>query len=115
MAVQTLYQQIYEVVKLIPRGKVMSYGGVARQCGHPGMARTVGYALHSLQPGARVPWWRVINSVGRISIPGAEASDTQRSKLQAEGVAVDAETLRVDMRAYDSEMIVYEKLRRIRA
>ena len=112
MAVQSFYQQVYEVVKLIPRGKVMSYGGVARQCGHPGLARTVGYALHSLQPGARVPWWRVINSAGRISIPGAEASDTQRRKLLAEGVVVDAETLRVDMRAYDAETKVYENLRR---
>ncbi len=111
MEPSNFYAQVYAVVRLIPRGKVMSYGGVARQCGRPGMARAVGYALHSLPKHERVPWWRVINSYGRISIPDPQAAATQRDLLVGEGVAVD-DTLRTDMRVYDAELVVYEKLHR---
>jgi methylated-DNA-protein-cysteine methyltransferase-like protein len=104
------YQEVYAVVRMIPRGMVMSYGGVARQCGRPGRARAVGYALHAAPTKARIPWWRVINAQGRLSIPDNETSFTQRSRLIAEGVHV-SDDLRVDMRAYDAEMIVYDKLR----
>jgi methylated-DNA-protein-cysteine methyltransferase-like protein len=69
----------------------------------------VGYALHALTPKARVPWWRVINAQGRLSIPNNEVSSIQRDKLMAEGVQVD-DDLRVNMRVYDAEMTVYEKL-----
>ncbi|MCL5998311.1 MAG: MGMT family protein [Chloroflexi bacterium] len=113
MQIPSFYEQVYEVVRLIPKGRVMSYGGVARQCGRPGRARAVGYALHMLQAGTRVPWWRVINSYGRISIPDPEAAELQRQKLTEEGVVLD-EHLRTDMRKYDAEMVVYEKLRRRR-
>ena len=114
MPAPNFYEQVYEVVRLIPKGKVMSYGGVARQCGRPGVARAVGYALHMVPAHAHVPWWRVINSYGRISIPNPEAAELQRQKLMAEGVLVD-DTLRTDMRRYDAEMAVYRKLQRRRA
>jgi methylated-DNA-protein-cysteine methyltransferase-like protein len=107
----SFYQQVYEVVRLIPKGRVMSYGGVARQCGRPGQARAVGYALHMLPAGLDVPWWRVINVYGRISIPSPEAAQRQREKLEAEGVEVD-DNLRTDMRTYDAEIIVYARLRK---
>ena len=106
-----LYEEVYAVVRLIPRGMVMSYGGVARQCGRPGRARAVGYALHAAPPKTRIPWWRVINALGRLSIPNNELSSIQRDKLMAEGIHV-SEDMRIDMRTYDAEMIVYEKLRR---
>ena len=114
----SFYAQVYAVVRLIPKGKVMSYGAVAQQCGRPGMARAVGYALHSLPdhervPHERVPWWRVINSAGRISIPDPQAAAMQRSLLMDEGVPVD-DTLRTDLRTYDGEMVVYAKLHRRR-
>ncbi len=102
-------QDVYTVVRLIPKGRVMSYGGVARQCGRPGMARAVGYALHSIPSNQRVPWWRVINSAGRISIPDPQGAAMQRDLLMGEGVAVDE-----DMRTYDAEELVYEKLHRLR-
>jgi methylated-DNA-protein-cysteine methyltransferase-like protein len=105
----SLYQRVTRVVKLIPAGMVMSYGGVARQCGQPGLARAVGYALHNLPAGTRVPWWRVINSQGRISIGSPEAAREQKARLMAEGVAVDDE-LRLDLRHYDAEEIVFRKL-----
>ena len=107
----SFYELVYAVVRLIPKGMVMSYGGVARQAGYPGRARGVGYALHALSAGKKVPWWRVINSAGRISIPDPDGAQTQRDKLMAEGVVVD-DDLRVNMRDFDAEMRVYEKLHR---
>lgn len=103
------FKEIYRVVKLIPKGRVMSYGGVARQCGHPRAARQVGYALHALPErlGRSVPWWRVVNAVGRISNHYAPLE--QRDRLRAENIAVD-DALRIDMRLYDGEQIVYRKL-----
>ena len=105
------FTEIYRVVKRIPRGRVMSYSGVARQCGHPRAARQVGYAMFGLPEALanKVPWWRVINAQGRIS--NAYGPDEQRRRLLAEGVRVSA-AMRVDMRVYDAEEIVYRKLHR---
>lgn len=85
------YSRIYAVVRRIPRGRVASYGQVAALAGLHGRARQVGYALHALPDGTRVPWHRVINAAGRVSrraVPGAELS--QRMLLQREGVRFGA-------------------------
>ncbi|NOT09324.1 MAG: methylated-DNA--[protein]-cysteine S-methyltransferase [Gemmatimonadales bacterium] len=81
------YARIYAVVRKIPRGKVASYGQVARAAGLPGRARQVGYAMHALPNGTAVPWHRVVNALGGVSrraVPGAEL--TQRMLLEQEGV-----------------------------
>ena len=103
------YEQVYKVVRRIPSGKVTSYGHIARMLGAPRAARAVGYALRALkdredEPGYQtVPWHRVINSQGRISIANREfAADEQAYRLRAEGVVVDGE-YRVDMRQYGWE------------
>lgn len=105
------FDDVYQVVKLIPKGMVMSYGGVARQCGSPRSARYVGFALHDLPSGTKVPWWRVINSLGRISNQFSPLE--QRDLLEAEGVVVSKD-LRVDMKLFDGEEIVYLKLQKSR-
>ena len=81
------YARIYGVVRRIPRGKVASYGQVARLAGLPGHARQVGYAMYALPRGTTVPWQRVVNAQGKVSrrrVPGAEL--TQRMLLEREGV-----------------------------
>jgi methylated-DNA-protein-cysteine methyltransferase-like protein len=91
MGTGTLYFRIYEIVNRIPRGKVATYGQIACMAGMPGHARQVGYALHSLPGGSEVPWQRVINRKGRISLrayPSAE--HLQRALLEAEGIVFDA-------------------------
>ena len=100
------YEQVYKVVRLIPTGKVTSYGHIARMLGAPNGARAVGYALQALKdrqddPDYRaVPWHRVINSQGCISIVNREfAANEQARRLRAEGVAVDEEN-RVDLAQY---------------
>lgn len=85
------FEQVYRLVRRVPRGRVTSYGAVARMLGHPRAARTVGWALHSLPEGSDVPWQRVINSQGRIPAAGREhAADLQRALLEAEGITFDA-------------------------
>jgi methylated-DNA-protein-cysteine methyltransferase-like protein len=106
-----IFRDVYRVVKLIPKGKVMSYSGVARQCGYPRAARQVGYALFGLPEtlAETVPWWRVVNAAGRIS--HGYRPEAQRDRLRSEGVVVN-NALRMDMRFYDAETIVYRKLSR---
>lgn len=78
---------VYRIVKQCPRGKVVSYGGVAAMLGQPRAARAVGRALNSLPDGSKVPWWRVINSRGEVSIRGVEHGEVlQRTLLEREGV-----------------------------
>lgn len=80
---------VYSLVREVPRGRVVTYGQVAAMLGHPRAARAVGTALSHLPPGlARlVPWQRVINAAGRISIRGdIQRPDLQRELLELEGV-----------------------------
>lgn len=87
------YRAIYDVVRRIPRGRVATYGQVAGLAGLPGHARQVGYALHALRSPEEddVPWHRVINARGEISLRGAAglAGQAQRQLLEAEGVVFD--------------------------
>ncbi|UCF65196.1 MAG: MGMT family protein [bacterium] len=84
------YSIIIEVVRKIPRGKVATYGQIARLAGLPGQARQVGYALHRLPSHSDVPWQRVINSQGRISFPpDSVAWNMQKSILHSEGIHFD--------------------------
>ena len=82
------YDRIYAVVRRIPRGRVATYGQVAAVAGLAGRARQVGYALHALPSGSVVPWHRVINSAGRVSLPPDSGGLDQQFRLLAEGVEV---------------------------
>ena len=85
------HQQVYRLVRAIPRGEVRSYGEIARALGAVQVARHVGFALAALRDES-IPWHRVINSRGRISFPvGSERFETQRTLLRAEGLSVDDE------------------------
>jgi methylated-DNA-protein-cysteine methyltransferase-like protein len=83
------HSRIHRVVSRIPRGRVATYGQVARLAGLARQARLVGYAMHALPAGTRVPWQRVVNAKGEISLPGQSAA-RQRNLLEAEGVRFDA-------------------------
>lgn len=82
------YERIYTVVRRIPRGRVATYGQVARLAGLPGRARQVGYALAALKSSTAVPWQRVVNAAGAIS-PRATGGLSQRLLLEREGVQFD--------------------------
>jgi len=97
VAPESSYARIYAVVRRIPRGRVATYGQVARLAGLGSHARQVGYALHRLAEGSGVPWQRVVNHLGQVSeraVAGMER--VQRALLEAEGVVFD-ERGRVDL------------------
>lgn len=95
----SLYEIIYEGVRKIPKGKVATYGEVARHCGLREHARLVGYALHNLPANSGVPWHRVINSKGEISLPRESGSyELQRSLLESEGIRFSGN--RIDLLKY---------------
>jgi methylated-DNA-protein-cysteine methyltransferase-like protein len=80
-------ERIWQVVALIPRGRVATYGQVALLAGLPRGARKVGRVMSQLPRGTRLPWHRVVNASGRISLPVGSPSHTkQRATLEREGV-----------------------------
>jgi len=80
------YQAIYEQVRLIPSGSVATYGQIAALAGRPKHARQVGYALHALDEDSDVPWHRVINARGEISLRSVDGKMIQRVLLEEEGI-----------------------------
>lgn len=84
-----LAERIWQVVMAIPAGKVASYGDVANMAGLPGYARYVGTTLSKLPDNSSLPWYRVINSQGKISFPaGSDTYERQIKRLENEGVVV---------------------------
>ena len=78
--------RVWQVVSMIPTGKVATYGQVAALAGMPAHARFVGTVLRRLPPGSRLPWHRVVNAGLRSSLGGAGGAE-QRRRLADEGVA----------------------------
>jgi methylated-DNA-protein-cysteine methyltransferase-like protein len=87
--------RIERTIRAIPRGKVLTYGGVARAAGIPGAARQVAAVLRR---GFGLPWQRVLGAGGEIKLQGDSAVE-QRLRLEAEGVRFRGK--RVDMKAYE--------------
>ena len=89
------FNKVYDIVKQIPRGKVTTYGAIARLTGNPRMSRQVGWALHVNPQPYVVPCHRVVNRNGKLS--GAFAfggMDVQRNLLIDEGVEfIDDDTV----------------------
>lgn len=82
----TPQQRIYSVVSMIPKGSVATYGQIAALAGMPRHARLVGRTLRDLPKGSRLPWFRVVNATLRISTRAGGSENTQRQRLEAEGV-----------------------------
>lgn len=78
-----MFPQMRAVIANIPKGKVATYGAVARAAGFPGAARQVAWTLRGA--GGRLAWHRVLGAGGKILLPG-EAGMEQRLRLEAEGV-----------------------------
>jgi methylated-DNA-protein-cysteine methyltransferase-like protein len=98
-------EAIWHAVCTIPRGRVATYGGVARAAGLPGRARQAGYALRVAGDELNLPWHRVVGAGGRIAFPRASrAHREQARRLRSEGIAV------ADGRVARSALIDLEEL-----
>ena len=90
------FNQVHHIVRQIPRSKVVTYGQIAFWLGWHHGARTVGWAMRVPPSGESIPWHRVVNAKGRISIA---YDDEQRVRLEAEGVVFDT-TGRIDLTVF---------------
>jgi methylated-DNA-protein-cysteine methyltransferase related protein len=97
MAVSS-FDRVHQVVRAIPAGQVATYGQIARILGMPRGARTVGWALRATPEGDDLPWHRVVNGRGMVSLD-AEGGCIQRALLEEEGVVFDAAG-RIDLAVY---------------
>ena len=91
-----------EFIKSVPKGKVVSYGQVAAVCGKPNGAREVGRILRNIDTSQnQIPWWRVLNNQGVISIKGNWVADKelQAKLLRQEGIEVSG-GLTIDINKY---------------
>jgi len=86
-----MHARIRSTILKIPRGKVSTYGAVARAAGYPGAARQV---VRALSQSYGLPWQRVVAAGGRIAIPG-EGGMEQRFRLEAEGVRFSGRRVRM--------------------
>lgn len=94
------FEDVYEIVKRIPRGKVTTYGQIARMLGQPKKSKIVGWALHSNPSQSTIPCHRVVNRYGYLSgsfaFGGIEA---QKKLLEAEGILFDEKGI-IDLERY---------------
>jgi methylated-DNA-protein-cysteine methyltransferase-like protein len=96
----SFFEHVYEVVRRIPPGRVATYGQIARILGTPRAARTVGWALRALPEGSDVPWQRVINARGMVSLGArGHGGAIQRALLEEEGIIFDEQD-RIDLVIY---------------
>jgi methylated-DNA-protein-cysteine methyltransferase-like protein len=91
------WDAVYRLVKQIPRGRVLSYGALARALRLPGGARTAGRAMAATPSGKGIPWHRVVGERGKILIREPYAS-LQKKLLESEGVKIVES--RVDLRTH---------------
>jgi len=102
-----MLQQIRRTIWRIPKGKVSTYGDVARAAGFAGGARQVAWALHNSKDG--IPWHRVLGAGGTIRLPGSAGLE-QRARLEAERVTFRGR--RVDMGLHSFDFPVVRQSRR---
>jgi methylated-DNA-protein-cysteine methyltransferase-like protein len=94
-----MHTRILDAIRNIPRGKVSSYGAIARAAGYSGAARRVAWTLHR---SFDLPWQRVVGAGGEIKLRGDSAIE-QRLRLEAEGVAFRGR--RVDMKQHEFKFV----------
>ena len=92
-------QTVYEYLRQIPKGKVVTYGQIAEYLGDKNLARTVGNVLHLNPDGEKYPCYKVVNAKGALSEQYAFGGiESQRDKLEADGIQVDDK--KVDLKRF---------------
>ena len=94
--VSSFYIRAIEIIKKIPKGKVATYGQIAKFAGNPQGSRQIARILHSSSEKHELPWHRVINSKGRISLNPGDGYELQKMLLENEGIQFD-ENDRIDL------------------
>jgi len=93
------WDPVYQLVQRIPRGRVITYGALAKALRLPGGARTAGRAMASTPSGQGIPWHRVVGERGKILIRGPHAM-LQRKLLESEGVKLIESRVQLNLHAW---------------
>jgi methylated-DNA-protein-cysteine methyltransferase-like protein len=94
------FERVWAIAAKVPRGRVTTYGAIARALGSPGAARTVGWAMRAAPAGSQLPCHRVVNAMGDLSPEEAfGGAGIQESLLKSEGVTFDTRG-RVDLKRH---------------
>ena len=99
-------EQVKQLIKQIPYGKVATYGQIATYAGNPRAARQVAWILHSSSRKHNLPWHRVINSKGCISLPPHRGYEIQKKLLEQEGIIFE-ENGSINLNIYRCHIIDY--------
>lgn len=99
----TFARSIYDFLRTIPKGKVVTYGQLARAIGSPCAARAVGNVLHANPDPDYYPCYKVVDREGRLAEHFALGIDEQKRRLEADGIVVDG--YKVDLEKYQDEYI----------
>ena len=106
-------RQVYELLRIIPKGKVITYGQIAELMGNRAWARAVGNALHDNPDGDKFPCYKVVNSRGELSYAYAFGGiDEQKRRLEADGIVVENETVDLNefcMKVDDEKTLLREQ------
>lgn len=92
-------RKVCTMVRSIPHGRVATYGMIAAYAGSPRGARTVAWVLHSCSEKEQLPWHRVVNRMGAVSLRHGRGHEVQRHLLEEEAVSFD-EKGRIDLERY---------------
>jgi len=95
----TFTTEVIACIRNIPVGKVATYGQIGALAGKPTGARQVSRILHAMSRKHRLPWHRVVNKQGRISLPPFDGYEVQKARLESEGIVFDAHD-RIDLDRY---------------
>ncbi len=104
-------EKVLKVVRMIPKGKVMSYGQIAGYIGSPKSSREVGWAMHSLGGTDDFPWWRVIGGKGAITLKEdwEDSPHNQKKLLEAEGIVFITDlTIDIELYRYHPDDTTYQ-------
>jgi methylated-DNA-protein-cysteine methyltransferase-like protein len=96
---ETFYESVIDIIKKIPPGKVATYGEVADYAGNKRAARQVSYILNSSWEKHKLPWHRVVNSKGGISLRKGHGYELQKKLLKREGIIFNGED-RIDLKKF---------------
>lgn len=100
--------RVKEIIQQIPEGKVFTYGLIAACAGNPRGARQVARILHSSSRKENLPWHRVVNRLGRISLKPSQGYEIQRQLLQEEGIVFGGDdTIDFDLFLWDRNELTH--------
>ncbi len=92
-------QKVIQIIKNIPKGKVLTYGSIAKLAGNPRAARQVSWLLHSSSNKYHLPWHRVISSNGSIGLKSIDDKQYQKNLLELENITF-LDNFKIDLEKY---------------